>query len=333
MLKKAKRLLRKLSENSVFFAFLFVVAYRVLAFFSLMKSDEAFAKSFFRKNTGKELHLDNPLTFDEKVWWLKLYDNNPLNTVCTDKVTVRDYVAEAGYKDILIPNCGVFENARDINWDELPDECFVKCNHASGANFLLKKGQFDKKRIGIILNRDLKLNYYPKSRERNYKDIKPRIIAEKVLRDKNGELPLDYKFMCFNGEAKLLFLDIGAADSTTGGHAEEYYRNIYDMDFRLLPVRETRENLISDKIKKPENFERMIEIANKLSAPFPHCRVDLYNVDGKIYFGEITFHHGGGCNDIQPEEWDIKIGSWINIDGGASKPHSHGNPKQIKNPA
>jgi len=137
------------------------------------------------------------------------------------------------------------------------------------------------------------------------------VVVEKVVRDKEGKLPLDYKFMCFDGEPKLLFLDIGLiSDNLTYNHA--YPRNIYNMDFELLPVHETRPNA-EINISKPDNFEKMIEIARKLAQPFPHCRVDLYNLDGKIYFGEITFYHGGGCNSIQPEEWDYRIGGWIDI--------------------
>jgi hypothetical protein len=117
--------------------------------------------------------------------------------------------------------------------------------------------------------------------------------------------------MCFDGEPKLLFLDIGLINEDKS-YNHHYPRNIYDMDFNLLPVKESRENA-PDPVEKPRNFERMVEIARTLSQPFPFCRVDLYNLDGDIYFGEITFYHGGGCNNIQPEEWDLKMGSWIDI--------------------
>ena len=149
------------------------------------------------------------------------------------------------------------------------------------------------------------------SREWNYKNIPPKLIVEKVIRNQKGELPLDYKFMCFDGEPKLLFLDLGVINpDRTDNH--KYPRNIYDMDFNLLPVLETSPNA-DYPVDKPENFEFMVEIARKLSQPFPFCRVDLYNVDGKVYFGEITFYHGGGCNDIRPEEWDLRMGSWIDL--------------------
>ena len=132
-----------------------------------------------------------------------------------------------------------------------------------------------------------------------------------MIRDKNGRLPLDYKFMCFDGEPKLLFLDLGVINpDQTYNH--NYPRNIYDMEFNLLPVLETRPNA-EYKVDKPDNFEKMVEVARALSEPFPFCRVDLYNVEGQVYFGEITFYHGGGCNSIQPEEWDLKIASWIDL--------------------
>lgn len=119
--------------------------------------------------------------------------------------------------------------------------------------------------------------------------------------------------MCFDGVVKMIFLDIGTADAS-GQHAAEFYRNVYDEDFNLLPVRVTREVYTEKIIPKPENFEKMVEYAQILSKPFRHCRVDLYNMNGQIYFGEITFHHAGGCNKIEPEEWAIKMGDWISID-------------------
>ena len=161
------------------------------------------------------------------------------------------------------------------------------------------------------MNYALKQNPYWYSREWNYKNIRRRIMVEKIIRDKNGKLPIDYKFMCFDGEPKLLFLDIGLIDENNI-YNHNYPRNIYDMDFNLMPFKETRDNYLGE-VNKPQNWERMIEVARKLSEPFPFCRVDLYNLDGNIYFGEITFYHGGGCNNIQPEEWDLRLGSWIDI--------------------
>lgn len=277
-------------------------------------SDEEYAHWKYQLRTGKKLNLENPQTFDERIWYLKINVRDPLNNKCTDKYRVREYVKECGLGHILNELYATYSSVEEIEFDKLPERCFFKCNNASGANMIYdRKKEFNyavfKKEFTEALNSD----YYWAGREWNYRHIKPLILSEKVLEDKNGNLPLDYKFMCFAGIPKLLFLDIGVA-TEQGEHAEEYYRNIYDMDFNLLPVKETRENYLGSEIVKPQNWEKMVEYASILSKPFRHCRVDLYNIDGVIYFGEITFHHGGGCNDIQPEEWAYKMGQWIPID-------------------
>lgn len=280
-------------------------------------SDEKFALRKYRESTGKELNLDKPVTFDEKIWYLKLYDHNPLLTRCTDKFLVREYVKECGLEHILNELYGVFDSAWDVDFAELPS-CFLKCNHTSGTNLIYEKGKtFDERYFRYEFDFWMHWDYYWNGREWNYKNISRKIIAERILRDREGRLPLDYKFFCFGGEVKFLSLDIGVAQ-TNGEHSAQYFRNIYNTEFELLPVRETRENS-PQTIKKPENFDRMVEYAARLSKPFPHARVDLYNVDGIIYFGEITFHHGGGCNDFQPEAFAKQMGDWINLTGISRK--------------
>lgn len=262
----------------------------------------------------KRLHIDNPQTFDEKLWWLKLNYLNPLQTVCADKIKVRDYVAKCGLEDILIKSYGYFDTFDDIDLTLIPDdEFFLKCNHLSGGNMIIKKGVTNINKARKQFNHWLKDNAYYYYFEWPYKNMKPGLIAEKILRHSDGKPLLDYKFMCFEGEPKLLFLDIGVCEKD-GSHAENYFRNIYDMDFKLLEITETRSNKVDKSIVKPDNFEYMKECVSILSKPFPHCRVDLYNVDGKVYFGEITFYHGSGYNDIKPLEADKMIGSWIDIE-------------------
>ena len=281
----------------------------------LLWGEERYAKWFYNLYTNKELNLDNPRYFDEKVWWLKLNNRDPQLTRCSDKIAVRDYVTECGLEDILIPQLDVLNNTKCIDLSKYTDEIVIKCNHNSGGHmFYDPKNPISKadKRIKFkTLDFMLRQNASVLSREWNYKNIKPRLVVEKVLRDHDGNLPLDYKFMCFDGVPKLLFLDLGVINQDSS-YNHKYPRNIYDMDFNLLPVHETRPNA-DYPVNKPDNFAKMVEIARKLSEPFPFCRVDLYNVDGKVYFGEITFYHGGGCNDIQPEEWDLKMGSWIDL--------------------
>lgn len=315
-LSKAKDFISNLSGKNGFLDLFYTsTKYTIATLLGWIWTEEHYAKWFYHLYTGKELHLDNPRYFDEKVWWLKLNNRDPMLTLCSDKLAVRDYVRQCGFEDILIPQIGVFDDVNTIPFDQYYEEVVVKCNHNSGGHFFYnpqnqpskRSLKFAKKTLSFIKRR----NAYVLSREWNYKNIVPKILVEKVIRDKVGQLPLDYKFMCFDGEPKLLFLDLGVINpDQTYNH--DYPRNIYDMDFNLLPVWETRPNASYD-VPKPENFERMVEIARTLSKPFPHCRVDLYNVDGKIYFGEITFYHGGGCNKIEPEEWDLKMGTWIDI--------------------
>lgn len=313
MIYKIKVALRNWSDRSNLGSMVFQFARKTVAKFLLILPDEKYAQWFHKLYTGKGLDLDNPKYFDEKIWWLKLNNRDPLLTKCSDKHSVRDYVRENGYEEILIPQVGLYNNAKEIPFEDFNEEVILKCTSGSGENFIFSPtSTTDKKLIIKRMNYTLKQNPYWYSREWNYKNIDQKITVEKIIRDTNGKLPLDYKFMCFNGEPKLLFLDIGLIDENNI-YNHNYPRNIYDMDFNLMPFKETRNNYLGE-IKKPENWDKMIEIARKLSQPFPFCRVDLYNLDGKIYFGEITFYHGGGCNDIQPEKWDLEIASWINID-------------------
>lgn len=278
-------------------------------------SDEEFANLLHTRHTGKGLDFENPRTFDEKVWYLKLHDKDPLKTICTDKYRVREYVQQCGLGHILNELYGVYPSFGAIPFDSLPDRFFIKCSHTSGANAIFDRNrEFDYPYYKNEFDFWMKRNYFWGSREWNYKDIEPRIICEKVLTDKQGRLPVDYKFMCFDGKAKLLFMGIGIA-AEDGDHASDGYCDVFDMDFNWLPITDEREHYTKEPIRKPDNWEQMIAYAETLAKPFRHCRVDLYNVDGKIYFGEITFHHGGGCNNIEPEEWCDRMGDWINIDG------------------
>lgn len=261
----------------------------------------------------RRINLKNPKTFDEKLWWLKLNNRDPLLTICSDKLNVREYVRKCGYPEILVNQYGVFNDPDQIPFDNYAQEVIIKSTSGSGKNVFFQKGRDDANIPSIkkMFKKALNQNPYYLSREWNYKNIESKIIVEEVLRDSKGKCPLDYKFMCFDGEPKLLFLDVGLINDDNS-YNHHYPRNIYDMEFNLLPVWETRPNA-DYTISKPLNFDRMVEIARKLSAPFPHCRVDLYNVEGNIYFGEITFYHGGGFNDIQPIEWSYKMGSWIDL--------------------
>lgn len=312
-----KQKLSDWSDNSQFGKLVFYHSeYAVARCLGAVMSKETYANWFYHLYTGKQLNLKDPKYFDEKIWWLKLYNRDPMLTICSDKHAVREYVKECGYEDILMPQMEVLESVDQLDFEKYDYEVVAKCTHNSGGHIFWDPNdpmpendlKLSKERLDFILHHNPSVLHC----EWNYKNIPPRIVVEKVIRDKKGDLPSDYKFMCFDGEPKLLFLDLGVITEDRK-YNHNYPRNIYDMDFNLMPFHETRPNA-DYEVEKPENFERMVEIARKLSQPFPHCRVDLYNMDGKIYFGEITFYHGGGCNDIQSEEWDLKMGSWIDLD-------------------
>jgi hypothetical protein len=293
-------------------------------------SDEEYLKKCFKACIGKDLHLDNPQTYNEKLQWLKLYNRNPAYTVMVDKYKVRDYIKETIGEEYLIPLLGVWDKAEDIDFDKLPNQFVLKCTHDSGGLYICRnKSIFDRRQCVEYLNKRLSNNYYKQWREWPYKNVSPKIIAEQyidVMQNtplKCGDIMsveelqceqglLDYKFMCFSGRVQALFLDIGVVKGSSK-HAENYYRNVYDREFNLLPVKETRENYPL-KIKMPDNFNQMVEIAEKLSSGMPHVRVDLYNVKGRIFFGEFTFFHGSGLsNFFVPKEWDKIFGDWIEL--------------------
>jgi len=279
-----------------------------------MKMDDVtFAHNTYKRKIGKSLNIEHPITFDDKMWYLKLNNRNELLTKCTDKYLVRDYVKECGLECILNELYDTYEKAEDINFSELPDRVFFRLNHTSGYNYLYDKNQpFDKKSFIKRFNYGLKQNHYTLSREWNYKNINPKIVCEKVLENNDGLPLIDYRFLCFNGTPKLLMVDVNTCDKD-GTFSMSCRRNIYDINFNFLPIRFSKDNIKEMSIKKPKNYGKMIEFATILSKPFPFCRVDLYNVDGNIFFGEITFYHAGGYNHITPAKWDLRIGSWIDI--------------------
>lgn len=279
-------------------------------------AEETFAKNYYREHVGQELNLNDPRTFDDKLWYLKLHNRDPLLTTCSDKCKVREYVAQCGLEHILNELYGVYDDARKIDFDALPSPCFLKCNHTSGDNLIFDRSKpFDKHDFIRRFNFMLKQNYYWGGLEWNYRDIPPRIIAEKVLRDKDGRLPLDYKFMCFHGVPKIMYLskDTCGEDGRHTGSRQQL--NYYDMDFNLLDISGAGLSHIDGAVERPATFERMREYAAILSKPFPFARVDFYSVDNQIYFGEITFYPTGGCQNLQPREWSLRLGSWIDLGG------------------
>ena len=262
-------------------------------------------KRWYKKRTGKVLNLDNPQTFNEKIQWLKLYDNSPLKTKLADKYLVREWIAEKIGEDYLIPLLGVWDSFDEIDFDKLPDKFVLKANHGCAWNIIVKdKSKFDKKKAKKKFDKWMKRNYaYRAGFEMQYKDIPPKITAEAFISDSKGELN-DYKILCFNGKPEFIWIDQGRYTHRT--------ENIYDTKWNLQPFLLTYENS-KEEVPPPENLEKMIELAETLSKDFALVRVDFYNVDGKIYFGEMTFTSASGVDVFKPEEYNLKLGQMLKL--------------------
>lgn len=266
---------------------------------------EDFLKWEYRYNFGKKLNLEQPVNYTEKLQWLKLYDHRPEYTVMVDKYAVKDYVAKKIGAEYVIPLLGVWERAEDIDFDALPDRFVLKTTHDSGALVICK----DKSKLDIPAARErlakfLKRRYFNQNREWPYKNVPPRIIAESYMEDtRQGELR-DYKFFTFGGEPKVLYIAQGR------GRGEPTVADFFDMEFNHLPF--TIDHDMAPEIpEKPVNFELMKQLAATLSEGTPQLRVDFYEVDGRVYFGEMTFFHCSGMAPFHPESWDRTFGDWL----------------------
>ena len=271
-------------------------------------TDENYLKLAYRSKFHKKLNLENPQTYNEKLQWLKLYYRKPIMTKMVDKYEAKEYVADIIGEDYIIPTLGVWDRFEDIDFDALPNQFVIKSTHDSGGVYVCKdKANFAPMSISETINKSLKRNYYNQNREWPYKDVKPRIIAEQYMEDESGYELKDYKFFCFDGEVKALYI---ATDR--GVEGEETKFDFFDADFNHLPFTNAHPNARRE-IMKPKGFEEMTALASKLSSGHPHVRVDFYDINGKIYFGELTFFHMSGMSPFKPEEWDYTFGSWIKL--------------------
>lgn len=270
-------------------------------------SDKAYLKQLFKAKMGYELDLKNPKTFNEKLQWLKLYDRRPEYTVMVDKLAAKKYVADIIGEEHIIPTIAVYNTPEEIDFDALPDQFVLKCTHSSGIGNCIctDKSKLDFEKVREGLRKGLEDDYYLDEREWPYKNVPRKIICEKYMVDESGYELKDYKFFCFDGKVKMMLLASGRPDTRL---------DYYDCDFNHLPITKYGPYPNSEKaLKKPKNMDRMIEIAAKLSVGIPHVRVDLYDIDGHIYFGELTFFQGGGVMAFEPVEWDYTIGSWLSL--------------------
>lgn len=269
--------------------------------------DEAYVKLYYKVHVKRKLNLNNPKTLNEKLNWLKFNDRDPFYAVVVDKYTNRDYVSRLIGNQYMVPLLGVWNNFDDIDFDKLPNSFVLKCNHDSGGLVICKdKSKFDKNIAKKKIEKSLKCNFYLVGREWQYKNIKPKIICEALLGD--GKVPpTDYKFMCFNGKPDNVMVCFGRETEIP-----KYY--FFDMDWNLKRYnrwgKEAPENFT---LPKPKNFDDMIRIAEVLSKPYYFARVDLYNIEGKIYFSEITLTPNSGFDANITYETDKLLGEKLHL--------------------
>jgi len=253
---------------------------------------------------GRKLNLSNPKRFTEKIHWYKLNYQTPLMTKCADKYRVRDYIEDKGYSDLLPELYCVCDSYNQIDFNGLPNSYAIKCNNGSGTNvFITNKYEADFNAVQGIVKSWSKVKTISVGREWAYKNITQKIIIEELLiptddfQKKNGIN--DYKILCFNGKPQYVWVDVG--------RFKNFRRSFYDLNWKKLDVISNRRNS-NDEVRKPDGFEKMLEIATEFSQDFPFVRVDFYSVNQKIYIGELTFYPWSGCVQFEPDEFDYELG-------------------------
>lgn len=278
-------------------------------------SDEPYIRHFYRAKMGEKLHLDPPVTFNEKLQWLKLHDRDPLHSLLADKIAVRDYVAEKIGMRYVTPLLGVWDDPDEIDLNALPERFVLKCSHNSGGVITcLDKASFNWQGAKRTLKRQLSSNYYAVGREWLYKDIPPRVLAEAYIGGEDGTPPRDYKFFCFNGVVRAMIVCM----DRTARHVSYYY---FDREFNILPInRQTVRRLRDEKagklekIEKPPHFEEMRTLAETLSQGILHVRVDFYDTAAGIRFGEYTFFDSSGFDEDFTKEGAKIMGDFLHLE-------------------
>jgi len=266
---------------------------------------------FWLKNKTK-LNLKQPTTYLDKINWLKLFYRNDLMPLCADKYHARKYVKENGFGEYLPQLYWSGFEPKNIPWDELPNSFVIKVTSGSGGNIICRdKERLNKKKTECALRKWLNRKYFPCYGEWMYGKVKPRIIVEEFLVDKANIVPIDYKLFCFNG----LNNDVGCI-AVDLGRFVSHKRNIYDNEWNFLNYVSFGFDTSPDNIHpKPLQYDQMREIAQRLSAPFPHARIDFFVIEDRFYIGEITFFNGAGYDLITPVSYNKKMGEWIELPG------------------
>lgn len=278
----------------------------------MIPNDRLYLKKYYKLCLGKSLNLDCPVTFNEKLQWLKLYDRKDIYTMMVDKAAVKQYVAERIGQEYVIPTLKVWKKPSDVDFDCLPNQFVLKTNHDGGCNGIVickDSKVFDRRKaLKEIFHSFYFRNPYLKAREWPYKNVRRCVFAEQYMEDKTtGELR-DYKFFCFNGVVKALYV---ASERNTAADGVKF--DYFDADFNHLELSQGHHKMSEKRIQKPLSFELMKGFAATLSKGIPFVRVDFYEVDGHPYFGEFTFFHLGGTSAFHPEKWDTIWGDWITL--------------------
>lgn len=304
--KARKKLVRAKNENIwllwLYTEFLLIKGNRALRKYSDLEG----VNRLYYASAGRYPNLKSPTLFSEKLQWIKLNYQDPLMARCVDKFEVRAYIKERGYGDLLNDLIAVYETADEIDIDKLPSRFVLKGTHGSGWNLICRdRNEVSWRPWRKVMKCWFKYDFFVNGREFVYRGIKPRIVCERYLEDASGGL-VDYKFFCFNGDPCFVQANLGR-------RTRQHVQNFYDMQWKLKPFGKGLEPNPDENIDKPSHFERMIEIARDLSTPFPFVRVDFYNVDGKIYFGELTFFPNAGKPNFTPAKYDLVVGDMLEL--------------------
>lgn len=271
-----------------------------------IKNDATYLKIEYFLDRKKILHLNPPVRFNEKLQWLKLNVRDPKYTNLVDKYEVKGVVGKIIGEEYIIPTYGVWNSFEEIDFDALPSQFVLKCTHDSGGIYICKdKSKFDKDLARKKIVKSLQKRYFYEHREYPYKDVKPRVIAEKYMEDESGWQLKDYKIFCFNGQPKFVEVDY-----------DRYLKhklNVYDLDWNYIDFYMTSHNDPHVIIPRPKQLDKMLELAKVLAAGEIFVRVDFYSIGNNIYFGELTFHPGSGMIDFHPDEFDYKLGEMLTL--------------------
>jgi len=272
----------------------------------LFLPQKTYVKYNYEYYSGRKLDFKKPATFNDKIQWLKVFYHKEILHKLVDKYAVRDYVKNKVGPHILKELYGVYEKPSEVNFDELPNQFVLKGAHGFHLNLIVKdKSELNLPRTKLLLNKWMHKNNYRNGKEWAYKNIKPRIISEKYLEEFGQEVINDYKFFCFNGTPKFIQVDME--------RGIEDLRCYYDLNWQKLPFTTEKNEFFEGEVEKPENLKEMIEVAQKLAVDFPFVRVDLYNINGNILFGEMTFYPTDGRKKFIPDEYNKIIGDYLKL--------------------